>query len=91
LLSLEEAWLGRGEPNKILTGCIIVYVSERSRCDVEFWVFWTWETEIRGAGGVLTNLSNLRIAVVKELHQLEGKSVSKSKDLVAKIYVVYLF
>jgi hypothetical protein len=41
--------------------------------------------------GFLTNLSNLRIAVVKELHQLESKLVSKYKDLVARILEVYLF
>jgi hypothetical protein len=40
--------------------------------------------KLEGAGGVLTNLSNLRIAMVKELHQLERKSVSEFGDMFAK-------
>lgn len=61
------------------------------RYNGECTVIWTWKVEIRGAGGVLTNLSNLRIAVVKELHQLERESVSIFEDLVAVVLEAYLF
>jgi hypothetical protein len=67
LLSLEEAGLGGREPEQILNGWGI-WVSDMARCDVDV---WDVGVRISRPGGVLTNLSNLRIAVVKELHQLE--------------------
>lgn len=91
MMSLEEAWLGRGEAKQILTGCMIIYVSDMDRRDVGLWGVWTSKFEVRGAGGVLTNLSNLRIAVVKELHQLEDNLVGEFIDLIAYICRGYLF